>query len=78
MLQLILSFMIYLSPTPGGSGIAEGGFSILFAAFIPRHLLGIALVLWRFFGSYLRIITGALVALKLFGIDSLPSSKTVH
>lgn len=78
MLQLILSFMIYLSPTPGGSGIAEGGFSILFAPFVPHHLLGITLVLWRFFGSYLRIITGALVVFKLFGIEYLTTTGRIR
>lgn len=55
---LTLSYM----PTPGSSGLGEGVFVALFAGVVPRHALGLAVVLWRTFYSYASSITGAVFA----------------
>ncbi len=73
MIQIVLYFFLYFSPTPGGSGIAEGGFYMLFSPLIPTHILGILIILWRFFTTYLGVILGGFVILKTFGIDRLES-----
>lgn len=61
--QVILMPMLYFSPTPGGSGIAEGGFALLFSSFIPKYLIGITVVLWRVFITYIGVGIGGLLAM---------------
>ena len=69
MVQVILYFFLYFSPTPGGSGVAEGGFYLLFAPLVPQHLLGLLIILWRFFAVYLGVFMGAFVIMKTLGVD---------
>ncbi len=74
-IQIILYFVLYLTPTPGGSGFAEGGFYLLFYNFIPKHLIGILLILWRFFIAYLWVLVGWIVIIKGFGFRGLEEIK---
>lgn len=68
--QLILTFMLMFAPTPGASGIAEGvGFAIYRSMCSPA-LIGIFVVLWRFFTYYTGVILGGIVLLRM-----LASSK---
>jgi len=71
MIQIVLYFFLYFSPTPGGSGVAEGGFYLLFAPLVPHHLLGLLIILWRFFTVYLGVFMGAFVIMKTLGIDRM-------
>ncbi len=71
MVQIVLYFFLYFSPTPGGSGVAEGGFYLFFAPLVPHHLLGVLIVLWRFFTVYLGVFMGAFVIMKTLGIDRM-------
>ncbi len=71
MVQIVLYFFLYFSPTPGGSGVAEGGFYLLFAPLVPHHLLGLLIILWRFFAVYLGVFMGAFVIMKTFGVDRM-------
>ena len=71
MVQIVLYFFLYFSPTPGGSGVAEGGFYLLFAPLVPHHLLGLLIILWRFFTVYLGVFMGAFVIIKTLGIDHM-------
>ncbi len=71
MVQIVLYFFLYFSPTPGGSGVAELGFYGLVAPLVPQHLLGILIILWRFFSVYLGVLMGGAVIMKTFGIDRL-------
>jgi len=57
-----LLFLISFMPTPGASGIGEGIFYLLFKDFVPKHLLGVVIFLWRFFYQYLTAFLGAIVA----------------
>jgi len=70
-IQIVLYFFLYLTPTPGGSGFAEGGFYLLFYNFIPKHLIGIILILWRFFIAYLWVFVGWVIIIKRFGFKGL-------
>jgi len=74
-IQIILYFLLYLTPTPGGSGFAEGGFYLLFYSFVPKHLIGILLILWRFFIAYLWVIVGWFVIFKSLGFKGLEEIK---
>lgn len=59
-LAAMLLFLITFMPTPGAIGLGEAIFLILFAGTVPTYLLGIALILWRFFYHYLSAILGAI------------------
>lgn len=71
MAQFVLYFLLYFTPTPGGTGVAEGGFYAMFVASVPRHLLGIFVILWRFFTVYLWVAIGGLLVTKTIGLDLL-------
>jgi len=58
-LGTILLFLIMFMPTPGAIGFAEAFFLILYARVVPTYLLGVALILWRFFYHYLSALFGA-------------------
>jgi len=74
-IQIVLYFLLYLTPTPGGSGFAEGGFYVLFYPFVPKHLLGILLILWRFFIAYLWVLAGWVVIMRGLGLKGLEEIK---
>lgn len=58
-LSSMLIFLITFMPTPGAIGLGEAVFLILFSKTVPSYLIGIAIVLWRFFFLYLSAILGA-------------------
>ncbi len=61
-----LIFIITFMPTPGSSGLGEGIFYLLYNQFVPTHLIGVIIFLWRFFYHYLSAILGAFVSAKYF------------
>lgn len=70
-LQIILTYALNFMPTPGASGFAEGGAFFLFKSIIPKSLLGVYVVLWRFFTGYLGMIIGGIALSKFFGTTDL-------
>ncbi|MCK4543894.1 MAG: flippase-like domain-containing protein, partial [Spirochaetales bacterium] len=62
-LPVVVILLTFFAPTPGGTGISEGGFAILFSPFVARHLLGVFTILWRFFTCYLTAIIGGFATL---------------
>lgn len=67
MAQALFLFVLYFVPTPGGSGVAEGGGAILFRLLVPWNMAGVMAIGWRFFTEYIAIGLGAFVALRLLG-----------
>jgi len=67
--MVLINLVLYFSPTPGGSGIAEAGFVMLFTNLLPNGLAGIMAVLWRFTAEYLPFLLGAFVTIRAFGSD---------
>ncbi|MBO8153345.1 flippase-like domain-containing protein [Thermovirga sp.] len=65
--QALLMFILYFVPTPGASGVAEGGGTAIFAFLVPWNMAGVLAVTWRFFTEYLSIAMGALTAVVLLG-----------
>jgi uncharacterized membrane protein YbhN (UPF0104 family) len=57
--QALLHFVLYVAPTPGGSGIAELSTGALMAVLLPTHLLGPFTLAYRFFLTYLPAALGA-------------------
>lgn len=65
--MIFLNIILYFAPTPGGSGIAEGGFVVLFTDFLPSGMVGIAAVVWRIAVEYLPFVIGLYFTVKVFG-----------
>jgi len=59
--QLVMWVIMLISPTPGGSGIAEFAFSGFLADFIPLGLAGGLAFIWRILTYYPYIFVGAIV-----------------
>jgi hypothetical protein len=57
-LQVLITFLLYFTPTPGGSGVAEGGFALIFAHFISHAYVASLTFYWRFLTVYLGMIIG--------------------
>ncbi|MDR2562626.1 MAG: flippase-like domain-containing protein [Prevotellaceae bacterium] len=65
--QLVMWIALLVSPTPGGSGIAEFMFDKFLGEFIPIAGLSVALaLLWRLVSYYPYLAIGALVVPKWF------------
>ena len=65
--MILINLVLYFSPTPGGSGVAEAGFVVLFANILPSGTEGIMAVLWRFMAEYLPFMLGAVITIRAFG-----------
>lgn len=65
--QAVFMFLLYFVPTPGASGVAEGGGAALFGLLVPWNMAGVMAIAWRFFTEYLAIAMGVVVAVKLLG-----------
>lgn len=74
-IQLLLTYLLLFSPTPGASGIAEGGGFLLFRPICPEYLLGIFVVLWRFFSYYLQVILGGIILARMASAGGLELKK---
>jgi len=62
--QAFLHFILFVAPTPGGSGIAEIGTGALMAILMPAHLLAPFTLAYRLLLIYLPAGFGALVLLE--------------
>ncbi len=65
--QAVFMFMLYFVPTPGASGVAEGGGAAIFGLLVPWNMAGVMAIAWRFFTEYLAIFMGAFVAVRMIG-----------
>lgn len=65
LLQTTISFLLYFAPTPGASGAAEALSAALMSVYVPRALLPVYTVLWRFTVSYATVIVGSFIFFKL-------------
>ena len=55
----LLRFVLYFSPTPGGSGVAEISIAALMSLIMPAYLLPIYAILYRAFHLYFPAAFGA-------------------
>jgi len=75
-LQTIITFVTYFAPTPGATGVAEGGFSIIFSQFVGKDEIVTVTFLWRFFTIYIGMLVGmALFYMELFKIGRAKRNK---
>jgi uncharacterized protein (TIRG00374 family) len=71
LIQTVLNFALYFSPTPGASGIAEAGSNALMSPWVrgPHELP--YLVLWRLLALFLCMFVGGLYVFRYLGADVL-------
>jgi len=66
LLQCLLKAILAASPTPGSLAVGEGGYIGFFAAYLPSHVVGVSLVLWRLVVYFAPMfVGGALVVRRL-------------
>lgn len=65
LLQWVIFTLMNFVPTPGAAGGAEAAFYLVYSAFVPGEVIGLATAGWRFLTFYLQLALGALVFLLL-------------
>jgi uncharacterized protein (TIRG00374 family) len=60
-LQILLTFITYFAPTPGATGVAEGGFTLMFSNFVDKSDIVSLTFSWRFFTMYLGMLIGLII-----------------
>ncbi len=58
LVQVLLNFALYLSPTPGASGVAEAGSSAIMSPWVQPPFVIAYLVLWRVLSLFLCMFVG--------------------
>lgn len=76
--MIILNLLLYFAPTPGGSGVAEGGFVYLFGDLVPVGTVGLLAVVWRILAEYLPFAAGMYFTLKMFGGKLLMEKRAIR
>ncbi|WP_461828912.1 flippase-like domain-containing protein [Aquifex sp.] len=61
--QISLVYAIFVSPTPGGSGVGELGGMMVFGNFLSKAELGVFVVLWRTISQYMSAFIGGIIFL---------------
>ncbi len=69
--QTLLNFALYLSPTPGASGIAEVGSNTLMSPWVPASYVLPYTVLWRVLALFLCMFVGGVYVFRYLGTDVL-------
>jgi hypothetical protein len=76
LIQILLSFIAYFSPSPGASGIAEGGSYLLMSGIVTNSAMrGAYTLLWRFFTNYIGVTVGGLLFMYALNSSKRRSQK---
>jgi len=73
-IQILIQFMIYFAPSPGGSGFAEISISVLFGKIIPAAILPIFTLLQRSFLLFFPALVGAYFFISLLKKEAQKAS----
>lgn len=60
-LNQTMAYITNVIPIPGSTGVAEFTFLTIFSIVIPENILGISMIIWRFFSYYVQIIIAFIV-----------------
>jgi glycosyltransferase 2 family protein len=71
LVQALLNFALYLSPTPGASGIAEKSSSALMSPWVAGPHEIPFLILWRLISLFLCMFVGGVYVFRYLGTDVL-------
>jgi len=68
LMQFVILFIAYFSPTPGASGVAEfTSYWLMASVKVQGNMLGVYTIMWRFFTSFIGVGVGAIVVLSMLG-----------
>jgi putative membrane protein len=73
--MIVLNLILYFAPTPGGTGVAEGLFIVLFGAFVPTGTIGLIAVAWRLVAEYIPFLIGMYAVLTLYGTQFISKAS---
>ena len=73
--MIVLNLILYFAPTPGGTGVAEGLFIVLFGAFVPTGTIGLIAVAWRLVAEYIPFLIGMYAVLTLYGAQFIAKAS---
>jgi len=59
-IQILIQFMIYFAPTPGGSGFAELGIAVFFKTIVSETIVPVFIILQRSFILFFPAIVGSI------------------
>jgi len=68
-LHIMLQFLLYFMPTPGGSGVAEILAPAVMSPFMPESLLVAYTAVWRLFLTYVTVLVGGTMLVRWIGQD---------
>lgn len=71
LVQVLLNFALYLSPTPGASGVAEAGSSAIMSPWVQPPFVIAYLILWRILAMFLCMFVGGIYVFRYLGTDVL-------
>jgi len=76
--QSLATMIIYFSPTPGSSGVAEGGFYLFFSSMVPREYLGTVTFEWRILSYFIPLLIGFILvtSISFHGVKLRNDDKT--
>ena len=57
---------MYFAPTPGATGVAEGGYGLLFAQLVQKQDITMLTLSWRFLTIYIGVVIGMIIILREF------------
>lgn len=61
--QIVLLYALFISPTPGGSGVGEMGGLAVFGGYLGAHEVGVFVILWRVISQYMSALIGGVLFL---------------
>ncbi|MGB4408189.1 MAG: lysylphosphatidylglycerol synthase transmembrane domain-containing protein [Sphaerochaeta sp.] len=64
--QVVVTFFMYFAPTPGATGVAEGGYGLLFAQLVQKQDIAPLVLSWRFMTIYIGVIIGMIITFAEF------------
>ena len=59
--QVVITFFMYFTPTPGATGVAEGGYGLLFSQLVQKQDIAPLTLSWRFLTIYVGVVIGIVV-----------------
>ena len=71
LVQVLLNFALYMSPTPGASGVAEAGSSAIMSPWVHPPFVIAYLVIWRVLSLFLCMFVGGIYVFRYLGTDVL-------
>ncbi|QES88588.1 lysylphosphatidylglycerol synthase transmembrane domain-containing protein [Rhizosphaericola mali] len=75
-IEILIEFMIYFAPSPGGSGFAEVSIAVLFSKILPTSILPAFTLLQRSFLLFIPALVGAFVIIILLKKHTTSINKT--